>query len=348
MEDVVFSTEPEVLDPKVLKVIKRVSNEFELALEKVAANHAQPAKYPLPADPQSTERTLAAIFNTLSAEKKQHAAALATSRINVPLAVRTARFAELAKVDLTKSDSVKKQSIALPMPVANKIPQNFWSSLPALHLTPAVLPTAVVQHHLELRLRKVYCEDETGSTSIGSDEIAMGGFVVDALGVVHSMPTFDVRGGFDTGEDKKYDPPKVLYNFSLDSRAPFPQRMLATLVLVEKDGNGFSAFMDKLVDAVRTEVTDALAGSIPLPLPAQIRQIIAAAISKVFGFVLGLFKSIWANEDDIFPERNLRLSVNKLDPRWNGGDESPHIRVDFIGHNGHYFAVLDTKAKRTG
>ena len=122
----------EIVDPKLRAIVNRVVQKIELAIEKVGANQQDPNKYPLAADPKSFEQIIASHFRTLSDEKKKNAIAKIMSQINASQAIRDAKYGDLARVDLTKPESIETQSKALPFPNNLKISPEYLKSLAAV------------------------------------------------------------------------------------------------------------------------------------------------------------------------------------------------------------------------
>src|ERR1044072_3363814 len=106
----------EIADPKLRKLLSRVAQEMELGIERVAANHSKPAEFPLPTDPNSTERILAARVSALPKGKQAKAAGGSRQRLNAPAATRQKRFGDLAKVNLKTDASIGSQVKTMPLP----------------------------------------------------------------------------------------------------------------------------------------------------------------------------------------------------------------------------------------
>src|SRR6266542_2376620 len=97
-ETIAFETSTVPADPALRALAERVAATFRLAVEKVAANHGDPAAYPLPDDPDSPERLLASRFTQLPPEIQQPAAERALAAVKAPEAVRVQQYGALAKV----------------------------------------------------------------------------------------------------------------------------------------------------------------------------------------------------------------------------------------------------------
>jgi hypothetical protein len=206
------------------------------------------------------------------------------------------------------------------------------------------LMPAQTTNKLELRIHKVRCVDETNPEWPGDDEIAMGGTAVDETGDVHKIPQFTVRNDFDDGEQMLYAPPKRFTSFSLlEGGNKWPKSYFVTLVLAEKDMGGFADFLNKLLDAVKKRVIEALGaaiggviGSIGGPLMA----VIGAAIGWIVGKIFEWLKAWWS--DDVFPPKTVSVNIPSLTARWAGGaTDSPNGVLRFQAHGGTYDVTYD-------
>jgi hypothetical protein len=362
-----------VTDPKLLKVITRVAREMELSVEKVAASHAQPIEFPLPADPTSTEQILAARFNAFPQKVKTNAGAKALGRINAPAAARKEQLGDLAAVNLKSGVAVGEQVRAMPMPGGLKLTGEDLTKITRAHVGVAgavganvalagkgfgaILPGAIGAAlpkltKLEMRIHRVKCVDETGSGpfgigDIGNDEPDLGGSAVDETGDVHKIARFRVGSNFDSGEHVDFSPPRVFTTFDLREGTDFPKSYFVTLVLAEIDGGGMSEFLDKLVQKVKEKVRAALIkvlggvfGASGGPVGIAIGIVAGEVINRVFDFIGGL----WG--DDVFTPKTVSVSIASLTARWpDGKTESPHGVATFKGHGGHYRVAYDWRMR---
>jgi hypothetical protein len=356
-----------VTDPKLLKVITRVAREMELSVEKVAASHAQPKEFPLPADPNSTEQILAARFKALPQEFKTKAGAMALGRINAPAAARKEQLGDLAAVNLKAGVAVGEQVRAMPMPSGLKFTGADLTKITRAHVgvagaaganvalagagVGAIVPGAIGAAlpkltKLEFRIHRVKCVDETGSVpfgNIGNDEIDLGGSGLDETGDVHAIPRFRVGSNFDSGEHVDFSPPRSFTTFDLREGTAFPKSYFVTLVLAEVDGGGLSSFLDKLVQKVKEKVRAALLkalggvlGASGGPVGIALGIVAGDVLNRVFDFI----GRLWG--DDIFPPVTASVSIASLTARWPGGKtDSPESVATFKGHGGHYRVAYD-------
>ncbi|MFL6230344.1 MAG: hypothetical protein ACJ741_16350, partial [Pyrinomonadaceae bacterium] len=328
----------EVADPKLRKVLARVAQEMELTIEKVAANHARPKEFPLPADPNSTEHILAARFNALPQELKAKAGATALGRISAPAAARKQKFGDLAAVNLKTGVAVGEQVRAMPVPAALKLTGADLAKITGTKsavveaaganvalagatgvgsvLTGGIVTALPKLTKLELRIQRVKCVDETGSGpfgDIGNDEIDLGGVGVDETGDTHAIAKFRVGSNFDSGEQVDFTPPRSFTIFDLTEGTAFPKKYIVTLILSEADNGGLSTFINNLVqkvkDKVRKAIIDALGGAIGTS-GGPIGVIIGLAVASIVNRVFDLLGRIWG--DDIFPPVSAEVSIPSL------------------------------------
>lgn len=347
MAEITTSIVDDVADPALRAIAVRVAREIELGMEKVAASDTEPAKFRLASRADSLERILHGRFAALPQVTRKSASMKAIARIAAPIAVREARFGDLARIDLSRDVGVDEQAAALPLPASLKISKAQFKSM-ATRLEKDATPGLITQattDKLEFRIHKVKCLDETngflGSES-GDDEIDLGGTTVDESGDTLKVTPFRVGSSFDDGEQKAYSPPRRFTWFNLNEGTAFPKSYFVTLVLAEVDMGGLPVFIDQLMTWVKTKVTAALAAAIGGAIGASggpIGAIIGAAVGAIVGYVFDLLKSIW--EDDVFRPVTLRVNIPSLNARWSGKTDSPEGVVTFSGHGGKYQVVYD-------
>ncbi|MBC9712098.1 hypothetical protein H9Y04_05885 [Streptomyces sp. TRM66268-LWL] len=331
---------------KLKAVVDRVVREMELAAEKVACHHGDPAKYPLPTAKSAVEQLFAARFKSLPEGQRKKAADKAAAELKSPK--RAGRLGDLAKVDLRSPASVEAQVRALPFPDKLKFPADELRKMPGTSLTEAaeeVQAEAVAQavaqlKLLELRIHSVKCLDET--SEIGKDEIHLGGTSIDESGDTKKISSFKVRS-FNTGDVQTYTPPKRFTFFSLtESTVTFPKSYFVTLVLAEVDWGGLADFLNGLLDKVKSKVTAAVAaaiggaiGSPGGPVGIAIGIAVGYAVTQIFDFLKGL----WG--DEVFKPITVSTVIPSLTSRWAGQDNSSDRSVEFAGHGGRYRLTYD-------
>ncbi|WP_332880966.1 hypothetical protein [Streptomyces sp. NBC_00564] len=334
-----------ITNAKVLAVAERVVREFQLAAEKVAAHHSEPAKYPMPSGSTATEHLMASRFKALPEGTRKKAADRVVADLkNAP--GRAKKLDDLAKVDLHSPTSVEVQVRKLPFPAKLKFPADELRKAPVAKAAVGTAEQGAAAavpplRKLELRLHQVKCLEETNE--LFKDEISLGGTAVDESGDADKISSFRVKS-FHTGGVQTYAPPRRLVWFSLaEGPVKFPKSYFVTLVLAEVDGGGFADFVDRLLDKVRDrilavfeDVINAKLGTLGGQIGELISKVVAIVATKIFDLLTGLWK------DDIFKPFTVQTTLSSTTGRWLGGrSDSPERTVTFAGHGGKYQLVYD-------
>lgn len=197
---------------------------------------------------------------------------------------------------------------------------------------------------LSLRIIRLHCFNETdGAFGIeaGSDEMAIGGAIIDTYGNVHKINKTDL-GSYDDGDWSKWTN-KVLYTLGVNQDDEiWPKTFIATLSLVEVDSGGYTGFLNKLVDKLVPYVKNKLKEEL-IAGGAEIGGAIGAALGYIAGeiaaYVVGkIFNEIksWWN-DDIFTPSTFTVQIPGPGALFPGGtydslDSWRHPE----GHGGKY------------
>lgn len=251
---------------------------------------------------------------------------------------------------VTVKEALKNDLTLLESRYENLLPAN-WANTVLSGRKPVVPGNqqVVINKGLHFRVHQVKCIDETNPEWLGHDEIAWGGVGVDDANVTTKIPEFYVGGGFDDGDSKGYNPPKVIWSANINDLT-YPKTFLVTLGLAEKDSNGLSEFINKLYEAIKAEVQlifealgaaagaavgTAIGGSVGTaiagPLGTIIGIVAGAIIGALIGWLVGLLK------DDIFPPMASSVTFNTTDDTFAGGSTvSPLLYFNYYGFGGHY------------
>lgn len=330
----------EIRDPKLRVIARNVRAMLQLSVLRVAAHEAAPSAVTLPTT--GLEAVLARRFAALPADRRRRAGERAT--------------AILADDRERRFGPVSAASLRSPLPVADQIRDRLVPR--DLGLTAAYLgelrPTTdaitgpgfrplTTLTHLELRVHEVRCIDETDPEWPGGDTILLGGTRTAADGATAKIPQFKVGNDFDDGERKRFTPPRVVTTFDVTAGTAWPKTYFASLVLAEQDNGGFPAFLDEMVEGLRSEIWKALTAAIGGALGVTGGPI-GVALGSVLGWAVGelaqMFKDWW--EDDVFPPATVACTHGGLDARWPGGaTDSPEGTLRFKGHGGTYEVRYD-------
>lgn len=200
---------------------------------------------------------------------------------------------------------------------------------------------------LQLRIRELFALDETNTagTEFGSDDMYLGAVALERRGTakhtVQLLPfkTLGEIGEFDDGDRKRYNPPKMLFNFGF-GKAVFPKDIVVIFVLVEKDsGKTMGPFLDEVHQTVKTKADQLLAAAKqddPTGAGGMDWVLIAKAVWEAAQFVY----REWS-PDEIFEPQRVTLSIQSESHRWNGKATSPELTLNFKDHGGHYVLKHD-------
>ncbi len=203
---------------------------------------------------------------------------------------------------------------------------------------------------LELKVRRVLCEDETNPEFWGNDEIALGGISIDEDGDTAKINERYVGGGFKDGRSKTLN--WDYHWFNLNERSYWPKKYGVSLILAEKDHGGFSGFLSKAWEKVRGAVLAAIkkaAAKAGMALAAwlglaSIGPIIGKILGEVAAWVIGKLIEWFIKlfKDDIFPPRTIWVNLPSKSARWRysngvwGSKTSPVGTVRYYGFGGRY------------
>jgi hypothetical protein len=123
-------------------------------------------------------------------------------------------------------------------------------------------PEAVTWDKISLQFIRIACIDETNGwfdTEKGSDEISVGGAVLDSDGNTSAVAPVDLGGSWDDRDVRDLVPARSITGYSMRGGRTFPRTLFVTLVLVERDGSGMQDIIDKVVAKIAEEAKTSLA-----------------------------------------------------------------------------------------
>jgi len=334
----------ELRNPQLAAIAKRILRKAELAAEKIAANHAEPARYPLATASDGIEAILAPRFKTLPTLQKKQAGERALARLTQPSRVRATRFSELMKVDLQSQIAIDLQAAKLLKPISFDAAAKTALMAEVKKAPLAAPPPPTAYNRVALRIRSVRCEDETNGAfglEAGDDEISMGGTVIDESGDTNKVAAFMVRDDFDDNEQKTYNPPRTFASFSItEGGNHYPKSYFATVVLSEVDNGGFPSFLNQLTGYIRNEVKTAIQQGLSPEIGPELAAIVAEAVAWVLNALFNLLASIWG--DDQFAPAQLRCNISNPDNNFQSGTATSSERwIRYKGHGGQYLVKYD-------
>lgn len=197
------------------------------------------------------------------------------------------------------------------------------------------------------RIHSVKCVDETGggfAEKFGDDEIFLGGFGIDANGEVAKVGGSEIGSSFDDGEVKNFGPPRRFVSLALGRSGG--GSVTAGLLLVEKDGGGMGAALDKLHAKVIEEMNKKKQAEMArLKVASLVGQVIDWKLvwEQVKPLVIAFVKDkiISAFKDDPFPLQSVTITLGPSGTFPGGGKTSPRQTVEFRGNDGIYRLTYD-------
>ena len=359
MDEIVLADTIELADPRLHMVADQVVKTFQLAAEKATAHYAEPAAFPLPADPDALEQLFLRRFRELRPATQQRAVARVLPAVKAAPAERSRVYGELARVNLRAAASVVDQAEPLTLALLRAELPRLVTSTPTLSpsaLTTTRLAAALAARdamsppaggarvvsppitRLDFRLREVRAVDETGGnfiTEIGADDIALSGTSVDETGDVHKIPRRFI-GEFNDGDVRRYRQPLLFTDFNVrEGGDVWPKSYFVTLVLAEEDNGGLPDFINELYEKIKGKIASTLAS-----IGGAIFGPIGAAIGYVVGQIIDWILDWW--NDDIFPPRTVWARIGGPHARFSGGQRVSDPRLArFSGHDGLYHLTYD-------
>ncbi len=347
----------EIYDPKIRRAADRAYDIATLAATKAMLHVVDNSRYPIGTVREGfgLERAFLGRLNALPRQKRDRIVSVLTTAFREGTTWRR-RYGKLARVTkFERNTPIAKQVETVPYITEERIAQSYFPNMEiqnvvryastAAQLRQQMLdriPTATViepNDRLDVRINKVLCLDETGVwPEAGSDEISLGGTVVDCTGTVTKKRAFEVDT-FNDGDKKVYRPPKVFHTFDLLQAEGYPKAFMVMLVLAEVDLGGVASFLNKLVSALKPVIANELAKMTGVAIGAIVGgllgPIVAAVLAIVIVWVVGKIVS-WLKEwwgDDIFPPFSQLLEIPSLHYTI---PEDVVGTANFVGHSGHY------------
>jgi len=257
-----------------------------LAFDKAIAHRADPARYPLSAEPGSLEQRLAARLDALPKDARDALTRAALQRIGAPAAARRTTYGPLGAVDPGRPEPVRRQARSVPLPpdlgaaasVARARLEAPARAAPAAARQAALDPRLVqTDGALQLWLTEICCAQKTGDG--GLDEIAVGAVATDFLNKSEATAGPIAVGRFKTGdriagETAGANLPRLLHAFPITDAGLFsPACCSVALMLAETDPlGGFKQFIER-----HGALSD-----------HQFNEIVAIEIAMLAGGVMGL------------------------------------------------------------
>jgi hypothetical protein len=331
---------PDDLEPELVRLVTPIARRWEAAALRVAAHHADPKKFALPADPNAPEMILAPRFNTIAKarpDRAKSAGVSAVDRLQVPKTQR--KLKKVINIDF--SDASKSVDV-LVKPPASEISKNAllrlvdrkYAQLGVQRTTQGEPPPP--QKTVSMSLIRVVCIDETNGflgSEAGEDEIAMSGLTLDQSATEGLIAPFTVADDFDDGNRVDFSPAKRLFAMAVAGGASYPKHYFATLLMFEKDQGDLNETMEKVLrkfaDEVAAKVAAWLGGKVGTIFGGPLGTAAGALVGYLVGWLVGKFVNrmiaVW--EDDPFNPRTLELIIPSATAPFN----QPSLVFHFTG-----------------
>jgi hypothetical protein len=345
----------EIKDPKLREIGDSIVDLIKLSMKKAIAHEVDPRAYRLPRDPGAFENILSKYFKTLPKDQQKEITMKVIGEIKTNPLVGIGRKTALKKVDLKAVTSIEEQARAINPNFIKRISvSDLRNALITQNPDRFIHDRGLVPHqspsNLKLRLTNVYCEEETGPTSIGSDEMHLAGVSIDPLGRSIPFGVFDL-GNYDTGDNRGFN--TELVSLSL-SGLGWPREFFATLV-PSKEAVGelwdcVNQIWQKVKDYVVTSVVALygayIGGSIGAAIGSYIPGVgtlvgglIGAAVGYITAYVLD---QVWGWFQDwvrghVFKPVTIGATISSYEAYWNGNNLSPVQSPYWEGAGGKYW-----------
>ncbi|SNR66138.1 hypothetical protein [Blastococcus mobilis] len=195
---------------------------------------------------------------------------------------------------------------------------------------------AITWDKLSLQFIRVACIDETNGlfgTEKGSDEISIGGALLDTDGRTNKVSPVDLGGSWDDGDVRDFKPPKSILGYSMRGGLTFPRNIFITLLLVERDGNGMQEIINKIVAKVAEEakqsLTALLAGAVGAAVGGPVGALIGLAVGYAVDKIIDKILHLW--DDVAFIPKTIEALIPSRQSMFRGSQTSSSSVVRFRG-----------------
>lgn len=177
---------------------------------------------------------------------------------------------------------------------------------------------------LKFMINRVVCIDETGSGvgEWGSDEIALGGLIVNPAGDTIQVGAYEIPQAFDDGTIWTFYNNGYTFG-TFDLPTTYPAEYKATVLLTEVDAGGFASVLTQVWQKVRDTVQKEIAKVVGQVLDPILRsKLISQALGQLAGYFTGELITWIVNSfhDDVFMQAGTsQIKLNSIDDALTGG-----------------------------
>jgi hypothetical protein len=319
---------------ELAKAVQPIIVKWETAALKVAAAHdpQRPQKWAR----GSAEELLSRRFNQLPDIVKTRAEARSDA---VLTSARFPRRAErligvnVRDIDITPAEAPQAKLTAAEV---NSLVTFAKKLAPVAAQAAAGAAAPVTWDKLSLQFIRVACIDETNGifgTEFGSDEISIGGALLDTDGRTSKIGPVDLGGSWDDGDVRDMKPPKAIAGYSMRGGLTFPRAIFTTLVLIERDGSGMQDIINGIVAKIADEAKKSLAALLGAAIGAAAGGVLGALIGLAVGYVIDKIvdkiRHLW--DDVAFIPRTIEAQIPSRQTMFAGHRTSPSAVVRFRG-----------------
>lgn len=202
--------------------------------------------------------------------------------------------------------------------------------------------------NISLRIHRVICQDETGHTNWGADEIGLSGAWGDSLDMSGIIEPHKISNDMDSDEKVNYDPPITILLRPFDSKI----NIAVNFFLYEEDPGGGARHaairMREEIDADLISI-----GLLKENLPAGERNsdegseasFGIAAVAAAVGVMIVIYDKVKSeadsNPDEIFVPKQIYANIPSPSFSFNGSMSSPIRQLKFTDDNSEYIVEYD-------
>ncbi|MBB4806673.1 hypothetical protein HNP38_001969 [Chryseobacterium defluvii] len=332
----------ENLDSQYVSIADKISDTVISASYRTLLNFESPGRYQMPAGDDSLEHDIKSYLNTIPEAELQTGIRKIVQPGFIPKISDERLF---RSIDMQSSYSVINQVFNDPdgglRPLSLRVDlENKGNS------------------NLIMNVNQLYCAEETGPTSKGSDHVYMQAVRIDAFGNTRQSPLLDLEGGWDNKNHvnwKNRGDIKNLVNFNLDYGRGWPRKCTVVVAMSVRSSEGLIKLIDKIAEKAKEEIVKyaaatagalvgAKAGAVLGSTFGPIGTIAGAVAGAVVGAIVAyVFDKLYAWFKDLFSGTKLfKPATLEYTIPYNGyKTNNEGYTVTWTGHNGQYEAQIE-------
>lgn len=332
----------EDLDPKFASIADKISDAVISASYRTLLNFENPRQFQMPISDDSFEHAIKNYLDTIPTAELQ----VGIQKVAQPGFLPQVSDERLFRsIDLQSTHSVVNQ-------IFNEFDTEFRPL--SLHVDFDNRGNS----NLTMNVNQLYCAEETGLTSSGSDHVYMQAVRIDAFGNTRQSPLLDLEGDWDNKNHvnwKNRGDIKNLVNFNLDYGKGWPRKCTVIVAMSVRSSEGLIKLIDKIAEKAKEEIVKyavatagaflgAKAGAVLGSTLGPIGTIAGAIVGAVVGAVVAyVFDKLYAWFKDLFSGTKLFKPVTlEYTIPYNGYQTGTNgYTVTWTGHHGQYEAQIE-------